>query len=89
MVTYKIDIAPIKRKLKKLKKKDRVQFESVRKKIKQIAQKPHIYKSLRNLLKGRYRVHIGHFVLLFVIHEAEKVVEFIEYAHHDKIYSRT
>ena len=86
MVEYKADYTPIKRKLKKLKKKDRVQFEAVRKKIQQILNNPGVYKSLRNVLKGRYRVHIGHFVLLFVIHENEKVVEFIEYGHHNKVY---
>lgn len=86
MVEYKADYTPIKNKLKKLKKKDRVQFESVRKKMKQILENPNIYKPLRNILKGRYRVHVGHFVILFTIHQEEKVVEFLEYAHHDKIY---
>ena len=86
MVEYKVDYTSIVKKLKKLKKKDRVQFEAVRKKIKQILKNPHVYKPLKNILKGRYRVHIGHFVLLFVIHEKERVVEFIEYEHHDKVY---
>lgn len=52
----------------------------------QILQNPSVYKPLGNILKGRYRVHIGHFVLLFVIHEEERTVEFIDYDHHDKIY---
>ncbi len=86
MVDYRVDYTHITKKLKKLKKKDRVQFEAVRKKIKQILKNPHVYKPLKNILKGRYRVHIGHFVLLFVIHEKENVVEFIEYEHHDKVY---
>lgn len=86
MVDYRVDYTHITKKLKKLKKKDRVQFEAVRKKIRQILKNPYVYKPLKNILKGRYRVHIGHFVLLFVIHEKEKVVEFIEYEHHDKVY---
>lgn len=52
----------------------------------QILTNPEIYKPLGNILKGRYRVHIGHFVLLFVIHEEERIVEFVGYNHHDKIY---
>jgi len=86
LVAYKVDISQIEIKLKKLKKKDRRQFEAVFKKINQIVEKPHAYKPLGNILKGRFRVHIGHFVLLFVIDNTEKVVEFIDYDHHDKIY---
>ncbi len=88
MVDYRADISPIEVRLRKLKKKDRVQFEAVRKKVNQILGNPGVYKPLRNILKGRYRVHIGHFVLLFVIHEKEKVVEFIGYGHHDKVYRK-
>ena len=86
MVVYLVDYTPIASKLKKLKKRDRVQFEAVKKKMNQIVLNPHMYKPLKNILKGRYRAHIGHFVLLFVIHTNEKVVEFIEYEHHDKAY---
>ena len=86
MVEYCVDYTLIVKKLKKLKKKDRVQFEAVRKKIKQILKNPYVYTPLKNILKERYRVHIGHFVLLFVIHAKERVVEFIEYEHHDKVY---
>ena len=86
MVDYKADFEPIARKLKKLKHKDRVQFEAVIKKIDQILGHPEAYKPLGNILKGRFRVHVGHFVLLFVIDHNEKVVEFIDYDHHDNIY---
>ena len=86
MVSYRADISPIEVVLKKLKKKDRVQFEAVRKKINQILENPEVYKPLKNLLRGRYRVHVGHFVLIFVIHEEARVVEFKRYGHHDDVY---
>ena len=88
MVTYRPDYSAIEGKLRKLKKKDRVQSEAVRKKMDQILENPDAYKPLSNILKGRFRVHIGSFVLLFVIHEEERVVEFVDYDHHDKIYRR-
>ena len=86
MVRYEAYYEDINSKLKKLKKKDHVQFQAVKKKMNQICKKPHIYKPLKNMLKGKNRVQIGSFVLLFVIDDENKVVEFIEYDHHDKIY---
>jgi mRNA interferase RelE/StbE len=88
LVAYRPDYSAIESKLRKLKKKDRVQFEAVRKKMDQILENPDVYKPLGNILKGRFRVHIGSFVLLFVIHEEEKIVEFVDYDHHDKIYRK-
>lgn len=37
-------------------------------------------------MKDRKRVHIGHFVLTFIIDHPNKVVSFEDYDHHDKIY---
>ena len=88
MVEYRADYTAIAKILKKLKKKDRVQFESVFKKMIQILERPESYKPLSNILKGRFRVHIGHFVLLFVIDYDAKVVEFIDYDHHKNIYKK-
>ena len=39
-----------------------------------------------NVLKGSWRVHVGHFVLMYVIEEEKKVVRFYKFEHHDKAY---
>jgi len=78
----------ITKKLTKLKKKNPVQYSKVRKKMDFILENPnHSYKFLHHNMKGILRVHIGHFVLVFVIDHQKKSVSFEDYAHHDDIYS--
>ena len=55
--------------LKRLEKKDPVYYERVKKKIRMIAENPRIGKPLRNILKGLFRIHIGHFVLIYEFNE--------------------
>ena len=75
------------RKLSKLKKKDPIHYSKVRKKMNSILAEPkHSYKFLTNDMKGINRVHLGHFVLVFVIDHRNKIVSFEDYDHHDNIY---
>jgi len=77
----------ITRKLAKLKKKDLTHYSKVRKKMDSILENPnHSYKFLHHDMKGVLRVHIGHFVLIFVIDHHNKTVSFEDYDHHDNIY---
>ena len=48
----------------KLKNKDKVLFERIKKKLKEIIEKPEHYKPLRNVLAGYSRIHFGCFVLI-------------------------
>ena len=82
--SYSEEIA---KKLAKLKKKDLVHFSKVRKKMDSILENPkHSYKFLHHDMKGILRVHIGHFVLIFLIDHDNKIVSFEDYDHHDNIY---
>ena len=74
------------RKMCKLLKKDKPKYEMLQSKMEEIAQDPHHYKSLGNVMAGTQRVHIGSFVLTFTILEDEKKVVFLDVDHHDKIY---
>ena len=65
---------------------DRVLQKRLQKKMKEIVINPSHYKNLRNVLKNRQRVHIGSFVLVFEVNEAEKIVTFYKFRHHDKVY---
>lgn len=79
----------IARKLTKLKKKDPSHYSIVRKKMDFISANPeHSYKFLHYDMKGISRVHIGHFVLVFVINHQNKTVSFEDYDHHDNIYGK-
>ena len=73
--------------LVKLKKKDPKHFLILMKKIEWVSNHPfHRFKVLRHDKKGMGRVHIGHFVLVFIIDYERKFAYFEKYAHHDKIY---
>jgi len=75
------------KKLIKLKKKDVKHYQNVHKKMHQILANPNNrYKNLHFSMKGIKRVHIGHFVLTFIINNAKRIVSFEDYDHHDKIY---
>ena len=65
-------------------KKDQNLAERVEKKILEILQNPEHYKPLRNILKGKRRVHIGMYVLIYEI-ENDAVI-FHRFLHHDQAY---
>ncbi len=73
--------------LSKLAKRDRIQFESILKKIDEIVHSCNInhYKNLRAPLQKYKRVHVySSFVLLF--HAEGETILFRYYDHHDNMY---
>ncbi len=84
-MSYKIKFSEeFKKSFHKLKKKDKVLFERIKKKLKEIITNPEHYKPLRNVLAGYSRVQFGSFVLIFEVDE--EVVRIISLDHHDKAY---
>lgn len=86
MYTFEIKEG-LEKSLKRLAKKDKQLYEAVTRKILEIAENPVIGKPLRNVLKGKKRVHIGHFVLIYEVNNRERKVIFLEFEHQDKAYS--
>jgi YafQ family addiction module toxin component len=77
------------RKMAKIQKKNKVMFDAVINKIREIKENPEHYKPLRYDLKGCRRVHImKSFVLVFKIDYANNKIIFVDFDHHDKIYLR-
>lgn len=86
-MSYDIEIKPeLADKLRKLRKKNRLMYDRILKKIGEVSENPDHYKPLRHNMKGIRRVHLDPFVLIYSINEEEKVVEFLDVDHHDKIY---
>jgi YafQ family addiction module toxin component len=85
---YKIEIKDeLSIKLKKLQKKNIVQFNAIFKKAEEIQINPHRYKNLKAPMNHLKRVHIDkHFVLTFSVNDESKIVTLIDYDHHDNIY---
>ena len=86
MYTFEIK-EELEKSLRKIAKKDKQLYAAITKKILQIAENPAIGKPLRNVLKGKKRVHIGHFVLIFSVDDKENRVTFHEFEHHDNAYN--
>ena len=70
--------------LKKLKKKDKILFERLAKKLKELRQNPEHYRLLKGDLKGNRRAHLGPFVLIFEVEKDLIIIHYIK--HHDKAY---
>lgn len=79
------------KKLKKIKRKNPIQFSMILKKREDIKQKieenPEHFKNLKYDLSEFKRVHINtHFVLIFKVDKIRKIVRFEDFDHHDKVY---
>ncbi|MBI2042912.1 hypothetical protein HYT25_00810 [Candidatus Pacearchaeota archaeon] len=85
---YSLEIRPeLDRKLGKIFKKNRKQYEIIMKKAEEIIKNPQHYKNLRKPLQHWKEVHIDkHFVLAFSVNENSKTVILEDFEHHDKIF---
>ena len=72
--------------LKKLSRKNKSLCEQVGKKILQIIENPELGKPLGNVLCGKRRSHVGSFVLIYKVDEAQKKIDFLSLDHHDDAY---
>jgi mRNA-degrading endonuclease RelE of RelBE toxin-antitoxin system len=72
----------------KISKKDKAQFEILTRKINEILENPSIGKPLTANMARQFRVHIRNFVLTYDIIESERIVRFLDYDHHDRIYKK-
>ncbi len=88
---YSYELSPyLEKVLKKLFRKNRSLYEQVMKKIEEVMTSSDVehYKNLRHNMKDKKRVYIGHFVLVFKFIKNEKKIIFLDFDHHDKIYSK-
>lgn len=84
---YDIEIGDkLRKKIEKLQNKDTQYYNTIIDKMLQIAEYPQSGKPLRGVLKGKRRVHVGPFVLIYRIDENERIVTLLEFAHHDDAY---
>ncbi len=83
---YSEDIVKI---MKKLKKRDPVQYKAFCKKRDEILENPQHYKNLRHDLSDKRRIHVySSFVLVYAVDIHTMTVRFLDYDHHDKIYRK-
>ncbi len=78
--------------IRQLSRKDQKKAEIINKKIKEIINSDHQtidhYKNLRHDMKHLKRVHIDkHFVLTFSVNKEKNFILFVDFDHHDNVYS--
>jgi len=84
-MTYNIEFSSqFEKSIKKLKKKDKILFNQIQKKLIDIVQNPDRYKTLGNVFAGYRRLHFGPFVLIYKIEK--NVVRVFSLDYHDKAY---
>ena len=71
------------KKLKKLRKRDFATYRQLEKKIKELLPNPRIADPMKSYMKGVWHVHIGPFVLEYVINEEMHQVALISFEHYD------
>ena len=71
---------------KKLYRKDKVRYTHLKKRLKILAENPEVGKPLRNVLKGKWRVHIGSSVLIYEIDKKNNRIVLLDFEHHDTVY---
>jgi YafQ family addiction module toxin component len=70
--------------MKKLKKKDKLMYDQIQKKLIDLVENPDHFKPLRNILAGYRRIHFGSFILIYKIDG--DIIKIISLDHHDKSY---
>jgi len=72
--------------LQKLFKKDNIRYSHVKKRLEILSNNPEIGKPLRNILKGKWRIHIGSFVIIYEIDNENSSIILLDFEHHDQAY---
>ncbi len=72
--------------LGKLHKRDKALYRRIEKKVNELKENPKMGKPMRTALKGSWRVHIRHFVLMYTIDDIKNIVEFYKIENHNKAY---
>ena len=86
-MTFRIVAHPgVQKEIEKLYKKDKIRYEHLKKRLKILAEQPEIGKPLRNVLKGKRRVQIGSFVLIYEIDKKDNKITLYSFEHHDSAY---
>lgn len=71
---------------RKLRSKSPERYEQLKRKIRFLVENPESGKPLHPPLKGQWRVHIGHFVLIYEIDSKENTIILLRFIHHDGAY---
>ncbi|AKB61974.1 type II toxin-antitoxin system RelE family toxin [Methanosarcina mazei] len=86
-MTYKVAVHPsVKRNLKKLYTLDRPVYDYVKRRLTLLVYKPEIGSPLGEEFQGKWRIHIGPFVLVYTFDSASNILTLLVFEHYTRAY---
>jgi mRNA-degrading endonuclease RelE of RelBE toxin-antitoxin system len=86
-MTYKVALHPsVRRNLTKLYRVDRPGYNYVKHRLRLLAYMPEMGISLEAQFEGKWRIHIGPFVLIYIFDSAENVLTLLVFEHYTRAY---
>lgn len=86
-MTYKVAVHPsVRKNLKKLYVIDQSAYDYVKKRLRLLVYKPEMGCPLEAEFQGKWRIHIGPFVLIYTFDSASNIVTFLVFEHYTRAY---
>lgn len=86
-MTYKVALHPsVRRNLKKLYQLDRREYEYIKHRLRLLAYKPEMGFSLEAEFQGKWRIHIGPFVLIYKFDSTKNILTLLVFEHYTWAY---
>lgn len=87
-MTYKVSLHPsVRKNLKKLYQLDRSDYDYVKQRLKLLAYMLEMGVPLEAEFKGKWRIHIGPFVLIYTFDSAENILTLLVFEHYTQVYN--
>ena len=88
-MTYEVVMHPLVRKqLARLYRSSRPDYEYVKKRLLLLAYKPDMGQPLCDEFRGKWRIHIGPYVLVYMIDRPRKTLTILTFEHYTRVYDR-
>lgn len=88
-MTYEVAMHPsVREQLAKLYQTRRPDYEYVKKRLFLLAYKPDMGQPLRDRFQGKWRIHIGPYVLVYIIDRLRKTLTILTFEHYTRAYDR-
>jgi mRNA-degrading endonuclease RelE of RelBE toxin-antitoxin system len=86
-MTYRVAVHPsVSRNLKKLHNSDRPAYDYVKKRLLLLAYKPEMGSPLEAEFQGKWRIHIGPFVLIYTFDSESNTLTLLVFEHYTRAY---
>lgn len=87
MMTYRVAVHPsVRKNLKKLYSSDRQSYDYVKKRLRLLAYRPEIGNPLEAEFQGKWRIHIGPYVLIYTFDSTSNTLTLLTFEHYTRAY---